>query len=171
MPTQVWDPFFQAGWPSAPKSEQPPTKSHCLWPHVTSPDTPTFSHSSWRWVFLPPPLLNQNQGLYLDIYLSLSSFLGNWTVIRGSKILPYWALCPTLNNQWLYTGLVCSVVYPKSAGCTQSHILTVICFWVSWESLGLQGDSTSPSWRRLHLFFPPCSSFSTDLISSLLMLL
>lgn len=143
MPTQAQDPFFQAGWPSIPKCEELPTKPHYLWPHasLTSPSTSTFSHS-WRWVFLLPPLLNQNQCLYRDIYLSLSSFLGNWTVIRGSKILPYWALCPILNNQWLYTGLVCSAVYPKSAGCTQSHILTYICFWVKKKERSVPSPQT-----------------------------
>lgn len=143
MPTQAQDPFFQAGWPSVPKCKELPTKPRYLWPHasLTSPSTPTFSHS-WRWVFLLPPLLSQNQCLYMDIYLLLSSFLGNWTVIRGSKILPYWALCSILNNQWLYTGLVCSAVYPKSAGCTQSHILTYICFWVKKKERSVPSPQT-----------------------------
>ena len=36
----------------------------------------------------------------------------------------------------------CSAVYPKSAGCTQSHILTYICFWVKKKERSVPSPQT-----------------------------
>lgn len=122
--------FSRQAGPAFPSKELP-TKPRYLWPHasLTSPSTPTFSHS-WRWVFLLPPLLSQNQCLYMDIYLLLSSFLGNWTVIRGSKSF-HTGPCVPYSTISGYILVWFALQYiPNLLVAPESHILTYICFWL-----------------------------------------
>lgn len=107
-------PIFQASWPSEPPCEpwEPWLSCHSLKGtlHSITPECGSFFHHHWK--SKPVPVCGHLS--------SLSPFHGYYIFIRSFEILPQWAFCSPLSNQWPSTGSVFSAVYPKSAGCPQN---------------------------------------------------